>query len=350
MKIVVLAGGISTERDVSFVTGRCIYEALKRKGHKAILIDSYLGLPDEYADKTPAELFDMDVDWAAQVSGISEDAPDIERVKALRDPEYKGFMGPGVVDLCREADVVYNGMHGENGENGRLQAYLDLEGIRYTGTDYASSAICMNKQLSKELMAYNGIPVPKGQIIHKGEDTTNTVGYPCVVKVCGGGSSVGVSLCHNKDEYAKGIEDALALDDDVIVEEYIKGREFSVCVTDWKGEPEAMPIIEIAPNEEFYDYKSKYQAGATVETCPADLAANKAAEMSALAERGFKALKLRSYARLDFLMREGDNALFCLEANTLPGMTPTSLVPQEAKALGIEFDDLCMMIVENALR
>lgn len=350
MNILVLAGGISTERDVSFVTGRCIYEALKRKGHRAILIDAYLGLPKEYLGKSSAELYEEDIDWAAQVSGISEEAPDIESIKALRDPEYKGFMGPGVIDLCREADVVFNGMHGENGENGRLQAYLDLEGIRYTGTDYASSAICMNKQLSKELLAYNGIPVPKGTIIHKGEDTANTVGYPCIVKVCGGGSSVGVHLCHNKEEYDKGIADALALDNDVIVEEYIKGREFSVCVTDWNGQPKALPIVEIAPNEEFYDYKSKYQAGATVETCPADLAANKTAEMSALAERGFKALKLHSYARLDFLMKEEDGSLYCLEANTLPGMTPTSLVPQEAKAAGIEFDDLCIKIVENALR
>ena len=350
VKILVLAGGISTERDVSFVSGRCVYEALLRKGHQVILADAYLGLPGSYTDIPCSELFGRDINWTEHIEGISETAPDLDSIKAMRDPSYKGFLGPGIVELCREADVVFIALHGENGENGKLQAYLDLEGITYTGTDYISSAICMNKQLSKELLAYNGIPVPRGRVIRRGEDRTNTVGLPCVVKVCGGGSSVGVYICHDSAEYDRAVDEAFMLDDNVIVEEYIGGREFSVCVTDWEGEPKALPIIEIAPTGEFYDYKCKYQEGATVETCPADLPDAKAAQMSAYAERGFAALKLHSYARLDFLMRDTDAGLYCLEANTLPGMTPMSLVPQEARACGIEFDDLCEKIVKYALR
>lgn len=346
MKILILAGGTSTERDVSLVTGRCIYEALKRGGHKVVLADVYLGLTGRYADQTPESLFDSDIDWTEGIGAIADKAPDLESIKGMRDPGYRGFLGPKVLELCREADVVVIGLHGENGENGKLQAYLDLEGIRYTGTDYISSAICMDKQLSKELLAYNGIPVPKGRMIHKGEDTSNTIGYPCIVKVNSGGSSVGVSLCHDEAEYRRGIEESFALDDSVIVEEYIKGREFSVCVMDGK----ALPIIEIAPKEEFYDYKSKYQEGATEETCPADISDTKAREMSSFAERGYKALRLKSYVRFDFLMRETDESLYCLEANTLPGMTPMSLVPQEARAAGIEFDKLWEMIVESAVR
>ncbi len=350
MDILVLAGGISTERDVSFVTGRCVYEALKRNGHRVVLADAYMGLADEYMDMTEEQLFAADTDWAAHIGDIAESAPDIESIKAMRSPDYQGFLGPRILELCRYCDVVFLGLHGENGENGKLQAYLDLEGITYTGTDYLSSAICMNKATSKELLAYNGIPVPKGRILHKGEDGANTSGYPCVVKVCSGGSSVGVFLCHNEDEYADALKQAFTLDDNVIVEQYIKGREFSVCVTDWEGTPKAMPVIEIAPKEEFYDYKSKYQAGKTVETCPAGLPDNKTREMMTLAERGYTALKLHSYARLDFLMSENDGSLYCLEANTLPGMTPTSLIPQEARAMGIDYDELCGMIVNAALK
>ncbi len=346
MKIVVMAGGISTERDVSLVTGKCIYEALKRKGHKVILADAYLGFDRSLLSLSPDEIFDLDRDWAESVAGIAEAAPDIESVKALRDPSCTSFFGPGVIDICKAADVVFMGLHGENGENGKVQAYFDLEGITYTGNDYLSSAICMNKELAKEILAYNGIPVPKGRVISGDADLTNTMGYPCVVKVRDGGSSVGVYICHNEQEYERSVKEALKIENHLIVEEYVKGREFSVCVMDGK----ALPIIEIAPREEFYDYKSKYQEGATEETCPALLSDNKTKEMQALAERGFKALKLNSYARLDFLMRETDESLYCLEANTLPGMTPLSLVPQEARAVGIGFDDLCEKLVESALK
>ncbi len=339
MKIVVLAGGISTERDVSLVTGANVYEALKKKGHDVIILDVYLGL------NTDTEgIFTKDIDWAAKISKIAENNPDIEAVKKMRDPSCKGFFGPNVLKICMEADVVFMALHGENGENGKIQACFDLMNIKYTGTGCTSSAICMNKQIAKEIMAYNGIPVPKGIKLDAGTKTDNTIGYPCVVKACSGGSSVGVYMCENEEEYKKGIEGAFALDNEVLVEECIKGREFSVGVIEGK----ALPIIEIAPISGFYDYKNKYQAGATIETCPAELDDIKTKQMQTYAQRAFKALRLEGYARMDFLMKP-NGEMYCLEANTLPGMTATSLIPQEAKADGIEFGDLCAKIVQLAL-
>lgn len=339
MKIVVLAGGISTERDVSLVTGANVYEALKKKGHDVIILDVYLGL------NTDTEgIFTKDIDWAAKINKIAENNPDIEAVKKMRDPSCKGFFGPNVLEICMEADVVFMALHGENGENGKIQACFDLMNIKYTGTGCTSSAICMNKQIAKEIMAYNGIPVPKGIKLDAGTKTDNTIGYPCVVKACSGGSSVGVYMCENEEEYKKGIEGAFALDNEVLVEECIKGREFSVGVIEGK----ALPIIEIAPISGFYDYKNKYQAGATIETCPAELDDIKTKQMQTYAQRAFKALRLEGYARMDFLMKP-NGEMYCLEANTLPGMTATSLIPQEAKADGIEFGDLCAKIVQLAL-
>lgn len=339
MKIVVLAGGISTERDVSLVTSKNVYDALKGDGHQVVIVDVYLGYNGDITD-----IFTKDIDWSENISAVSSDAPDIESVKALRPDGDKNFFGPNVIALCQEADVVFMGLHGENGENGKIQATFDLLGIKYTGTGYASSAICMNKQIAKELMAYNGVPVPKGCHYYKGDDTSNTIGYPCMVKSCNGGSSVGVSLCKDEAEYKAGVDEAFRYDDELLVEEYVKGREFSVCVMDGK----ALPIIEIAPLQGFYDYKNKYQAGSAIETCPAELDENKTLEMQAYAERAYKALRLQCYARIDFLMNE-EGKLFCLEANTLPGMTKTSLVPQEAKAIGIDFPELCELMLKSAL-
>lgn len=341
MKVVVLAGGISTERDVSLSSGRMIYQALKKKGHQAILLDVYLGYTKDDADV----IFDKKEDWAAQIGAISEKNPDIEAVKALRPDGDKNFFGPNVISICQAADVVFMALHGENGENGKIQACFDLMGIRYTGTDYVSSALSMDKGLAKELFDYHGIPTPKGIRLKKGEKEQRTVPFPCVVKSCCGGSSVGVCIAHNEQEYEAALEEGFRYDKEVIVEQYIKGREFSVGVMDGK----ALPVIEIAPLSGFYDYKNKYQAGSTVETCPAQLSERKTKEMQHLAEQVFQVLRLKNYARMDFMMSE-EEEIFCLEANTLPGMTPTSLLPQEAQALGISFEELCEKIMETAMR
>ena len=340
MNILVLAGGISTERDVSFATGKNVYEAIKKLGHKAIIIDPFMGYDGDIKG-----IFDAGTDWSKEIEAVKEGNPDINAVKAMRDPKYKGFFGPNVIKLCHEADVVFIALHGENGENGRIQAFFDLEGIIYTGTDTTSSAICLNKGIAKEIMAYNGISTPKGIHIYKGNDTSNTIGYPCVVKSCCGGSSVGVTIVNDEKGYQKALDEGFRYDNEVIIEEYVKGREFSVGVLEGK----ALPVIEIIPKTGFYDYKNKYQAGATVEICPAQIDENKTKEMQMYAERAFKALRLRDYARMDFMMSQESGKLYCLEANTLPGMTVTSLIPQEAAAAGIGFEELIEKLINMAV-
>ena len=340
MKIVVLAGGLSTERDVSFSSGSMVYKALKQNGHQAIMLDVYLGYEGDIEG-----IFDRDIDWAAQVGAVTEKNPDLEAVRKMRKDGGRNFFGPNVITLCQEAEVAFLALHGENGENGKVQAALDLMGVRYTGTDYLSSAICMDKGLTKDMFALFGIPTPAGIKLKKHEEDKREVPLPCVVKACCGGSSVGVAMAANEEEYEKAKEEAFLYDEEVVIEQYIKGREFSVGVMDGK----ALPVIEIAPLQGFYDYKNKYQAGSAIETCPALISEEKTKEMQHYAEKAFQILRLKNYARMDFMMNEKEE-IFCLEANTLPGMTPTSLLPQEAAAAGISFNELCEMIIAAALR
>ncbi|MBQ2935441.1 MAG: D-alanine--D-alanine ligase [Lachnospiraceae bacterium] len=341
MKVVVLAGGTSTERDVSLSSGSKIYKALKKNGHQAVLLDVYLGYTGEDAES----IFEKEEDWAKELGGIAEQNPDIEQIKAMRPDGDKNFFGPNVISVCQAADVVFMALHGENGENGKIQACFDLMGIKYTGTDYVSSAICMDKGLTKDIFSCYRIPTPFGTRLRKGQKQEMEVPFPCIVKACCGGSSVGVSIAWQEAEFEAALAEAFKYDDEVIIEQYIKGREFSVGVMDGK----ALPVIEIAPLVGFYDYKNKYQAGSAVETCPAEISEEKTKEMQGYAEKAFKALRLKNYARMDFMMSEKEE-IYCLEANTLPGMTPTSLLPQEAAAIGIDFGQLCEKIMEAALR
>ncbi len=340
MKVVVLAGGISTERDVSLISGKMIYQAVKRLGHQAVLLDVFLGMKRDDIE----HIFESGEDFARDIADIREINPDISAVKAMREDGGKSYFGPNVIQICQMADVVFLGLHGEDGENGKVQAAFDLLGIRYTGTDFVSSALSMDKSLSKELFVYNHIPTPAGTVVKKGQETKTDVPFPCVVKVCSGGSSIGVSIVNEEAEYEAALEDAFRYDDEVIVEQYIKGREFTCCVLDGK----ALPIVEIAPKEGFYDYKNKYQAGSTVEICPAPLDEEHTKQIQKISEDVFRVLRLKKYARMDFMMDEAGN-LFCLEANTLPGMTPTSLIPQEAAAVGMDYDHLCQKIIDMAM-
>lgn len=338
MKVVVLAGGTSTERDVSLISGSMIYKALKSNGHQAILLDVYLGYEGDLQD-----IFERDEDWTRDINAIAEKNPDLEQVKAMRPDGAKSFFGPNVLTLCKQADAVFMALHGQNGEDGKIQACFELMGIPYTGTDFVSSAMAMDKGITKDIFIAQGIPTPEGFRFKKGQNKKASV-YPCIVKACCGGSSVGVCIANNEKEYAHACEEAFRYGDEVVVEQFIKGREFSVGVMDGK----ALPIVEIAPKEGFYDYKNKYQAGSTVENCPADLSPEKTREMQQIAEQVFDALRMKNYARMDFMMsEEGD--LYCLEANTLPGMTPTSLLPQEAAVLGISFEQLCEKILNYAV-
>lgn len=347
MKIVVLAGGLSTERDVSFKTGEMVTKALRENGHQVILLDVFMGYSDKEEDLTG--IFDRAEAVSVKVAAIPETAPDLEKVKAQRKDQSDNFFGPNVIELCRMADIVFMALHGENGENGKIQAAFDLFGIRYTGTGYLGSALAMNKGMAKQLFLENGIPTPRGTSLKRGEDAakieTCGIHFPCVVKPCSGGSSIGVSIVHDKAEYEQALKEAFRWENELVIEEYVKGREFSVGVIDFQ----ALPIIEIAPVEGFYDYKNKYKAGSTVDTCPAELSEQITKEMQGYAEKVAEVLGLNTYSRTDFLL-DAEDHIFCLEANTLPGMTPTSLLPQEAKVTGVDFNQLCEKLIESSMR
>ncbi len=339
MKIVVLAGGLSTERDVSLVSGRGIYNALKERGHKVILLDVFLGYEGNTED-----IFDTDTDWASMVAPVSEKTPDLDEIRAMRKDGAKVFFGPNVISICQAADIVFMALHGDCGENGKIQATFDLMGIKYTGTGSFSSALAMDKAISKTLFKMYGVATPDCYMLKSADDGYKP-DFPCVVKICNGGSSVGVYVANNDSEYRSAVYDAFRYESRVIVEEYIKGREFTCCVIE--GMP--LPIVEIEPKSGFYDYKNKYQAGSTIETCPAEVDNDTATKIQAEAVKAYNALQISTYARMDFIMNE-KGEVFCLEANTLPGMTPTSLIPQEAAAIGKSYGELCEWIIEISMK
>ncbi len=348
MKIVVLAGGLSTERDVSLISGTNVAKALRDNGHKALLLDVFLGIDLEGQDYEA--VFDQCDKASAQAGQIKEESPNIDQVKAMRKGKEKanGFFGPNVLELCKYADLVFMALHGEDGENGKVQATLDLLEIPYTGSGYMACALAMDKGISKTLFEGARIPTPRGIAISKDQPLSLEeckVSLPCVVKPCCGGSSVGVSIVQTIEEYEAALQEAFQYEDQVVVEEYVKGREFSVGVLDGK----ALPVIEIAPVEGFYDYKNKYSQGAAVETCPANLSEEITQKMQQYAQQVAEVLGLNTYARMDFLL-DAQERMYCLEANTLPGMTPTSLLPQEAAAVGIDFHQLCEEIIKVSIK
>lgn len=272
---------------------------------------------------------------------VNPNPSDIEQLKKKRNSKIKGFFGENVLDLCSYADLVFIMLHGSDGENGKIQATFDLFNIKYTGTGYLGSAIALNKDLTKQMLVYNNIKTPKGVLINKNNDEID-LNFPVVVKPSDGGSSVGVSIVYNKDEYNQAIKKALKYNGEVLVEEYIKGREFSVGILN----NEVLPVIEIIPKKGFYDYENKYQAGNTIEICPANLNKEETKKIQELTLKTHNILKLNHYSRIDFI-RDEHGEFYCLEANTIPGMTETSLLPQEALAAGYSFEKLCKMIINT---
>ena len=345
MKIVVLAGGISSERDVSILSGSKIAAALRTKGHKVVTIDPFMGYEHELSDVE--RLFESNYDFTENAV-IGTEAPDIEAVKRSRKNQSTVYFGDHVLEICRAGDITFLGLHGGEGEDGSIQAALALHGIRYTGSDHLGAAIAMHKGITKGVFLNSNVPTPNSRLFKRdfmAEGYLDSwTSFPCVVKPCSAGSSVGVVIVDSRESFEAAVTEAFRYDSDVLVEEYIKGREFSVGVLGGK----ALPVIEIIPKDGWYDYKNKYQAGATLEICPAELDAETTARMQREAEHAFEVLRLKAYGRIDFLL-DKDNNFFCLEANTLPGMTPMSLLPQEARAAGIEYPDLCEKIIDLSL-
>ena len=339
MKIVVLCGGLSNERDVSITSGSCVARSLRERGHSVVLLDMFLGYGGDCSD--PTKLFDeqqQDLRYS-----VGEETPDIASLIASGDGSR---LGKNVISICRAADIVFLALHGEDGEDGKIQATLDMYGVKYTGSGYLGSALAMNKELSKTLFNAAGIPTAPAITLRKGEGIQASPWIPCVVKPYSGGSSVGTSIVRTQEEFSAALEFAFKYEDDVLVEKYIKGRELTVGVMDGK----AMPSIEIVLKNGWYDYKNKYQAGFAEEICPAPISAEDEERLGRLAERVSKALMVDVYCRADFIMDDDDGEIYCLEANTLPGMTPTSLVPQMAAEQGMSYGELCEKIITLSMR
>jgi D-alanine-D-alanine ligase len=344
MKITVLAGGLSHERDVSLSSGSLIAGALVRRGHEVCLVDLYTGKALDGSapafTTSPIEPYK-----------VSRSVPDLDALKTATGRGDRR-MGESIPALCAEADAVFIALHGDVGENGQLQAYLDMACIPYTGSGYAGSLLAMDKDLTKQLLTRAGVATAPWVYCDLTEGVEATadrieaeVGYPVVVKPCSGGSSVGVSMPENRAELTAAIAKAASYETTLLAERRIIGRELTVSYLGG----EVLPAVEIIPLTGFYDYENKYQAGLTTEICPAPLTDKETAALESAALRGFEALRLRGYCRFDFIL-DDNGTPWCLEANTLPGMTPTSLLPQAAAAAGIGYDELCERMVMMALR
>jgi len=252
---------------------------------------------------------------------------------------------PGAFDI-RTADVVFLALHGGAGEDGRLQAMLDLAGLAYTGSNHIASAAAMDKDLSKRLFRSIGVPTADWMMVPaQAGDIERTLGWPVIVKPSKQGSTVGLSVVHQAADLAAAIKVAQSFDDEVMVEKFIAGREFTVGVLDGA----ALPVGEIVSPGEVFDYQAKYQIGGAREVFPADLPPAESALLQEYAIRAHRVLKLGAYSRVDF-RRDANGGFWCLEANSLPGMTATSLLPQAAKVAGISFAELLERICKGAIR
>jgi D-alanine-D-alanine ligase len=328
MRITVLLGGTSAERDVSLASGLRMAHALRSRGHDVIAVDTAHGALTAG-------------DEAALLRGglMKTVPPDVQQLVRLERalPARLGQLPP--------SDVIVLALHGGRGEDGTIQALLDLTGIPYTGSGHMASALAMDKDLSKQLFRQAGVPTPAWRMAPvDSSDVMMHLGYPCIVKPSKQGSTVGLSLVRASDELQPAIDLAAQHDDEVMVEEFIAGRELTVAIL---GDT-ALPVGEIIPAHELYDYECKYTPGMAREVFPADLTPAQTAKVQELALRAFRALKLRGCARIDFRMSVAGE-FYCLEANTLPGMTQLSLVPQAAAAAGISFPELCDRIVSLAV-
>ncbi len=343
MKIAVLAGGYSPERDVSLTSGSLIANALIDEGNLVCLADVYMGV--ELSGKIPDEMF---VDLKYPKYEVERSIPDLDALKKRRGGG-DSLIGEGIIDICRAADVVFLALHGAMGENGQLQATLDSFGIKYTGSGYDGSLLAMDKDLSKKIFRDAGVNTPEWIYVSAQDCSLELVkekiGFPCVIKPTSCGSSVGVSIVEYEDDFERAIALAKKYEGNIIIEKKITGRELTVGILDG----EILPMIEIIPLCGFYDYENKYQSGKTLEVCPADISAELESALADQTKRGFSALRLSGYARFDFMV-DARGKPYCLEANTLPGMTPTSLLPQMAQQIGLSFSELCVKICKTALK
>ena len=331
MKIAVLFGGTSEERDVSIASAAQIIPALRGLGHEVFAVDTATGrLP-------PAD------ERRLLASGVAPEPPSTTAMEQVRGRAIA--FAPSATDI-RSAEVVFLALHGGAGEDGRLQAMLDLAGLAYTGSNHIASAAAMDKDLSKRLFRSASIPTADWMMAPAAAaDIESTLGWPVVVKPSKQGSTVGLTVVREAADLAAALTLAASFDDEVMVEKFIAGREFTVGVLNGA----ALPVGEIISPGEVFDYQAKYQVGGAREVFPADLPLAESAKLQEYALRAHRVLKLGAYSRVDF-RRDANGGFWCLEANSLPGMTATSLLPQAALVAGITFPELLERICKGAIR
>lgn len=332
MRITMLMGGTSSERDVSLASGVRVTDALRSRGHDVRVVDPARGPISEE-------------EYRALLSGrvvqtIPPSQEELRRVARESLPKLGATL-----PRQGETDVVFLGLHGGSGEDGTIQALLDLAGVPYTGSGHLASGLALNKDVSKHLFRQAGVATADWLLAPATADEVGArLGFPVIVKPSNEGSTVGLSIVRTPGELQAAIDEASRFDDEVMIERFIAGRELTVGIL---GDV-ALPVGEIIPKHEIYDYECKYTPGMAEERFPAELTEEETARIQEQAMAAFRALKLSGYARIDFRMSD-DATFYCLEANTLPGMTQTSLIPQAAAAAGIDFPELCDRIVHLAL-
>jgi D-alanine-D-alanine ligase len=331
VRIAVLFGGTSEERDVSVASGAQVVAALDAAGHDVIAVDTARGVLSE-AER--ANLLS---------SGVAPVQPSDEELALMR--REAPAIVTGAVDL-NSVDLVFVALHGGSGEDGTLQAVLDLTGVPYTGSGHMGSAYAMDKDVAKQLFRAAGVPTPDWRMAPvTSRDAVLALGLPLVVKPNKQGSTVGLTIVRDADDFVAAIETASRFDDEVMVERFIAGRELTVGILDG----EALAVGEIRPKlSEIFDYASKYQSGGAEETFPADLPEEVTRRAQTLGLAAHRSVKAGNYSRVDFRL-DADGGLWCLEVNTVPGMTRTSLLPQSANAVGIDFQELCDRICRAAV-
>nr|WP_288450020.1 D-alanine--D-alanine ligase [uncultured Pseudomonas sp.] len=332
LKIAVLLGGTSEERDVSIASGAQVVAALRRRGHQVVTVDTALGLLDEDAERALLE------------ARVGLEPPERTALVRMRGQDAGAVLSRAQLG---DQDLLFLALHGGTGENGTLQTLLDLAELRYTGSGRVGSAVAMDKDLSKRLFRAAGVPTADWLMAPVDAATVAaTLGFPVIVKPSQQGSTVGLSKVNRAEDLQPAIELALRYDREVMVERFVAGRELTVGVLG--DQPLAVGEIVLGQSGVF-DYTSKYQPKGAVEVFPAEVSAEIAEEARRLALAAHRALKLDGYSRADFRL-DAEGRLWCLEVNTLPGMTATSLLPQSAAAMGIDFDELCERICRLALQ
>ena len=329
MRVAVIFGGASAERDVAIASGAQVFKALKAKGHEVIAVDTATGILDQQEEK-------------AFLGSTVKEALPVVSASLLREGLSKFISS----ERLKEIDICFLALHGGAGEDGRVQGYLDICGIPYTGSAHMSCCYAMDKDVSKLMFKANGVPTPDWIMAPASlAEVEKKLGLPVVVKPSREGSTVGLTVVKTPDAYDEAVKVALKYDSEVVIEKFIPGREFTVGVL----EDQALGVGEIIPKfSEIFDYKSKYQKGGAEEIFPAKISAEQTALLRETALKAHRALRMEGYSRVDFRM-DNDGRIWCLEVNTLPGMTGTSLLPQSAAVMGISFSDLCERICMIAI-